>query len=144
MTDSHREQILLKIVALLQAANIAGSQVNRSRTTPVPRSEGPTFQVTWKDDLPMIRSVSPSPIDWELNVEIRVIVRGEIPDSVADPFVVAAHNALLSDVSLGNLAEDVTPGQVAFESFDADDSAAIVAMPFMVKYRNTSYSDLTS
>lgn len=145
MTDSHRETVVKKVVAVLTALNIPGATVVRTPTTPKPRDAGPSIQVLWNTDDPILLATgTPSPIQWKLKITIKIIVRGDVPDAVADPFVTAVHNGMLNDISLGGIAQDVTPGQVTNEPFAADDSAAIISMSFDVDFRNQSYSDLTS
>ena len=144
MTASKREQILQKIGVLLAAQNMAGVQIGRARTIPVDRAEGTTIIYEGGEAIPIIQSVTPAPVDWTFTVDFKVIARGEVPDSVADPALIGVHAAMLSDISLGGLAMTVEPGNQRPELLDADEDAVIFTLEYMIRFRNTVYADLTS
>ena len=78
-----------------------------------------------------------------MTVRISVIVRGDIPDQVADPTVQSAHAKIMADLTLGGYAIDVQPINVNFELQEADQPAGVIMMDYLVRYR-TSVADLSS
>jgi hypothetical protein len=81
-------------------------------------------------------------LDWSLTVRVAVIVRGDIPDQVADPTVESAHAKIMADLTLGGYAIDVQPINVNFELQEADQPAGVITMDYLVRYR-TSVADLS-
>lgn len=144
MTASHREQIIERIVTVITNLNIVGATVTRSRAEPAPRSEGPSIQIMADQDDSTVMTVNPAPIQEKINIVVKVIVRGDVPDQIADPFMVQIWHGILSDVSLNGLAQDVTPLQYRFEVYSADSEAGIAFQTFVVDYRIRQYDDLTS
>lgn len=136
---SIREQIVQKIVAVLEAGNI-GAPVDRSRTEAVSRGQSPRVIVLPGAD--MARQSSVPFLDWVLAVHVVVYVRGAEPDSLADPIITAAHAALMADESLGGLAMTILPAAVHFELADSDAAVCVATCEYRIQYR-TSQQDLT-
>ena len=59
-------------------------------------------------------------LDHSLTVRVSVIVRGDVPDNVADPTVESLHSKVMADLTVNNLAIDVQPSDTSFELLDAD------------------------
>jgi hypothetical protein len=82
-------------------------------------------------------------LDWSLTVRVAVIVRGNVPDQLADPIVEDMHSKLLADLTLGGVAMDVQPVGVNFEMVEADQPAGVISCDYLVRYR-TSVTDLAT
>jgi len=136
---SIREQILAKIVTVLDAGNI-GAAVDRSRTEAVSRQQSPRVIVLPGADV--ARQSTVPFLDWTLAVHVVVYVRGEAPDSVADPIITAAHAALMADETLGGLAMTILPAGVHFELADSDATVCVATCEYRIQYR-TEQQDLT-
>jgi hypothetical protein len=72
-----------------------------------------------------------------------VIVRGNIPDQVADPIIESLHAKLMADLTLGGYAIDVQPQGVSFELVEADQPAGVISCDYLVRYR-TSVANLST
>ena len=71
-----------------------------------------------------------------------VIVRGNIPDQLADPIVQSLHSKLTADLTLGGNAMDVQAVSVSWDLVEGDQPTGVVSCDYRVLYR-TSYSDLS-
>jgi hypothetical protein len=78
-----------------------------------------------------------------MQVRVAVIVRGDIPDQLADPVIAAAHSAIMADLTLGGIAIDVQPGETEFTMQDADQPVGVIFSIYIVRYR-TSVGDLST
>lgn len=82
-------------------------------------------------------------LDSRLKVRITVIVRGTVPDQIADPTVISMHSRLMADLTLGGLAIDIQPSQTTFNLIEADQPAGLISCEYDVLYR-TQVADLTA
>ena len=82
-------------------------------------------------------------VDWILTVRVAVVVRGAIPDQVADPVVESLHAKIMADLTLGGYAIDIQPIGVTFDIVEADQPAGVVMCDYRVQYR-TSVTNLAS
>lgn len=140
--SSIREQILQAVKVRLLGATPAGDHVFRSRVTPLERELSPAIVVRWSTDGPrekLSRDLHPR----DLTLMVEVMTRGEVPDELADPVVVAAHAALFQDPTLGGLAANTIPADVIFEADDADAAAGVTTAIFTIRYL-TRASDPTA
>lgn len=137
---SIREQILSQMVSTLNSAPSIGAPVYRSRVTPIARGEAPAIIIEPVQDT--ANQISIPMLDWAMTVRISIIVRGDIPDQVADPYVSAVHGKVMSDLLVGGYAYDVQPQSTTFELMDADNSAGVVSLEYLVLYR-TSLTDIS-
>ena len=137
-----REQILDQIKTTLAGTTNVGTRIYRSRVTAVTRSETPCLLIEPIGDNPT-QSFSLPRLDWSLQVRISVIVRGDIPDEVADPVVESMHSKLTNDLTLGGHAIDVQPGDVSFDMVDADQPAGVIGVSYLIRYR-TLVDDLST
>lgn len=129
-----REQILQAVAATLAGtAGVAGS-VYRSRTEALERAEAPALIVSWEGEEPT-EDVS-GLMEKRLTVVVGVYTRGDTPDSLADPIVDSVHARLMAAPTLGGLAMDLAEGGTTVEFDEADQTAAIVNMRFVVWYRH--------
>ena len=136
-----REQILTAVVATLAGTAEVGNRIDRSRVEPCARGESPAIVVEPIADQAQQNTSLPT-LDWSLIVRVAIIVRGNVPDQLADPIVESAHSKLMADLTLGGYAIDVQPQNVGFEMVEADQPAGVITLDYLVRYR-TNVADLT-
>ena len=137
-----RESILTAIAATLVGTTGVSTRIYRSRVEPITRGESPTIVIEPISDNAQQNTSLPT-LDWSLVVRIAVIVRGNIPDQLADPTVQSLHSKLMADLTLGGYAIDIEPVSVTFELVEADQPAGVVMCDYRVQYR-TSVANLAS
>jgi hypothetical protein len=137
-----RESILTAIAAALVGTTGVSTRIYRSRVEPITRGESPAIVIEPISDNAQQNTSLPT-LDWSLVVRIAVIVRGNIPDQLADPTVQSLHSKLMADLTLGGYAIDIEPVSVTFELVEADQPAGVVMCDYRVQYR-TSVANLAS
>ena len=136
-----REQILAALRTALTGTAQVGTRIYRSRVEPFTRGESPAIVIEPVNDTAQQNTALPT-LDWSLTVRVTIIVRGNVPDQLADPIVQSAHGKIVADLTLGGYAIDVQPAGVTFEMIEADQPAGVVSLEYLVRYR-TSVADLT-
>jgi hypothetical protein len=136
-----REQILAAIRTALTGTTQVGARIYRSRVEPFARNESPAIVVEPVSDAAQQNTALPT-LDWSLTVRVAIIVRGNVPDQLADPIVQDAHAKIMADLTLGGYAIDVQPQTAVFELLEADQPAGVVSLEYLVRYR-TSVVDLS-
>jgi hypothetical protein len=136
-----REQVLTAIRTALTGTTGVGTRIYRSRVEPLSRQESPAIVIEPISDQAQQNTSLPT-LDWSLTVRVAIIVRGNVPDQLADPIVESAHAKLMADLTLGGYAIDVQPQNVAFELMEADQPAGVISLDYLVRYR-TNVADLT-
>jgi hypothetical protein len=137
-----REQILSAIAtALTTTAGVSG-RVYRSRVTAMQRAESPAIVIEPISDTPTQNTSLPT-LDWRMRVRVTVIVRGDVPDQLADPIIESMHAKMVADLTLGGYAIDVQPDEVTFNMFDSDQPAGVIFNDYIVQYR-TSVASLAT
>lgn len=139
---TRREQILSAITTALAGTTGVGSRIYRSRVEAFSRGESPAISLEPINDTPATNTSLPT-LDWSLTVRIAVIVRGAIPDQLADPVVQSLHAKVMADLSLGGLAMDIIPASVDWQLIEADQPAGVVLCDYVVRYR-TSVGSLSA
>lgn len=139
---SRRETILAAIRTALTNTTGVGTRIYRSRVEPLTRGESPAIVVEPISDTAEQNTSLPK-LDWSLTVRVAVIVRGTIPDQLADPIVESLHSKLMADLTLGGVAMDVQPVSVNFAMVEADQPAGVVSCDYLVRYR-TSVTNLAT
>lgn len=139
---SKREQVLTAIRTALTGTTGVGTRIYRSRVEPLARQESPAIVVEPVSDTAEQNTSLPT-LDWSLTVRIAVIVRGMVPDQLADPIVSDVHSKIMADLTLGGYAIDVQPQSVSFDFVEADQPGGVIAMDYLVRYR-TSVTNLAS
>ena len=139
---SKREQVLTAIRTALTGTAGVGTRIYRSRVEPLARQESPAIVVEPVSDLAEQNTSLPR-LDWSMTVRIAVIVRGMVPDQLADPIISDMHSKLMADLTLGGYAIDVQPQSVSFDFVEADQPGGLIACDYLVRYR-TSVTDLSS
>jgi hypothetical protein len=137
-----REQVLTAIRTALTGTTGVSTRIYRSRVEPLSRGESPAIVVEPVSDTAEQNTSLPT-LDWSLTVRVAVIVRGNIPDQLADPIVADAHSKIMADLTLGGYAIDVQPLSVSFDFVEADQPSGVIALDYLVRYR-TSVTNLAS
>lgn len=137
-----RENILAAIATALTGTTGVSTRIYRSRVEPITRGESPALVIEPISDNAQQNTSLPR-LDWSLLVRVAVIVRGNIPDQLADPTVESLHAKMMADLTLGGYAIDVQPQAVNFEMVEADQPAGVISCDFLVRYR-TNVDDLTA
>ena len=138
-----REQLLAAIKNTLANTTGVGTRIYRSRVEALTRSETPAIILEPISDTPQDTQNFNDKINWEFKIRISVIVRGSVPDNVADPTVESLHTKVMTDPSVGGLALDIRPSTTSFEILEADNPAGVISCEFDIEYR-TSYNSLTT
>jgi hypothetical protein len=139
---TRRESILAAIASALAGTTGVSTRIYRSRVEPLSRGESPALVIEPINDTAEQNTSLPT-LDWSLTVRIAVIVRGNVPDQLADPTVESLHSKLMADLTLGGYAIDVQPQGVNFEMVEADQPAGVIACDYLVRYR-TSVTNLAT
>ena len=138
-----RERILAALKTNLANTVGVGTRIYRSRPEAFSKAETPAIVLEPISDTPQDTSSFNNSVTWEFRIRISVIVRGEVPDNVADPTIESLHTKVLNDPSLGGLAFDVRPSTTSFEILEADQPAGVISCEFDIEYR-TGYNSLTT
>ena len=138
-----RERILAAITTSLANTVGVGTRIYRSRAEALTRSETPALIIEPISDTPEDTQAFNNKVNWEFKIRVSVVVRGSIPDQVADPTIESLHTKVLTDPSVGGLALDVRPSTTSFEILEADNPAGVIGCEFDISYR-TAYNSLTT
>lgn len=130
---SKRETILARIVTALAGTTGVSTRIYRSRVEPLARGEAPALVVEPVADQAVQDTVGT--LQWTLTFRVSVIVRGAIPDQLADPAMLDIHSKLMADDTLDGLVIQLLPTTVSFESIEADQPAGVVSAEFTAQYR---------
>ena len=138
-----RERILAAIKTNLANTVGVGTRIYRSRAEAFTRSETPAIIIEPISDTPAETQNFNDRVNWDFRIKISVVVRGAVPDQVADPTIESLHTKVLTDPSIGGLALDIRPSTTNFEILDADQPAGVISCEFDIEYR-TTYNSLTT
>jgi hypothetical protein len=133
---TRRETILAAIASTLAGTTGVSTRIYRSRVEPLTRGESPALVIEPISDSAEQLTSLPT-LDWSLTVRIAVIVRGNIPDQLADPTIESLHSKLMADLTLGGYAIDIQPQAVNFEMVEADQPAGVITCDYLIRYRTT-------
>ena len=136
-----RELIMARLLTVLANTTGVSTRIYRSRTVPLTRGESPALILEPVSDT-IEQNTSLPTLDHFLTVRVSVIVRGDIPDSVADATVESLHSKIMADLTVNNLAIDIQPSDTSFELLDADQPGGVIGVEYIVRYR-TEINDLT-
>lgn len=140
---SKREQILAALKTKLTGTTGVAKRIYRSRPEAFSRAETPAIILEPISDTALDTNSIHQKITWEFRVRVTVIVRGTIPDKVADPTNVSLYNKLMTDPTIGGLAIDIKPSQTSFEIVESDQPTGIISNEFDIEYRS-SYNNLSA
>lgn len=127
---TRRELILQQIVTALNAGS---TPVYRSRVEPLSRAESPAIIVEPSNDSATQTTIGR--LDWTLSVRVIVIVRGAVPDQLADPILQDVHSRIMADMTLGGYAMDVQPTNVQFDMQEGDQPVGVITCEYNVMYK---------
>lgn len=130
---SKRETILQRVVAALAGTTGVGSRIYRSRVEPLARNESPAIVVEPVSDTAEQDTLGT--LQWTLVFRVSVIVRGMVPDQLADAAIMDVHSKLMSDDTLDGYVIQLLPTSVSFEMIEADQPAGVVSAEFTAQYR---------
>lgn len=139
---TRRETILAAVRTALTGTSGVSTRIYRSRVEPLARAESPAIVVEPVSDT-AVQNTSLPTLDWSLTIRVAVIVRGNVPDQVADPIIESLHSKLMADLTLGGYAIDIQPQSVNFEMVEADQPAGVISCDYLIRYR-TSVTNLGS
>ena len=139
---TRRESVLAAIASALTGTTGVSTRIYRSRVEPLSRGESPALVIEPISDTAEQNTSLPK-LDWSLTVRIAVIVRGNVPDQLADSTIESLHAKLMADLTLGGYAIDVQPQGVNFEMVEADQPGGVIACDYLVRYR-TSVTNLAT
>ena len=137
-----RETILAAVRTALTGTSGVSTRIYRSRVEPLARGETPAIVVEPVQDQADQNTSLPR-LDWSMTVRVAIIVRGAIPDQVADPIIEDMHSRLMADLTLGGYAIDIQPQTVSFDLSEADQPSGVIACDYLIRYR-TSVANLAS
>lgn len=137
---SKRETILARVAAALAGTTGVGSRIYRSRVVPLARGEAPALVVEPVSDTAVQDTLGT--LMWTLTFRVSVIVRGNVPDQLADTAMMDVHSKLMGDATLDGLVVIMLPSTVNFELLEADQPAGVVSAEFTAQYR-TSLNSLS-
>lgn len=139
---TRRETILTAVRTALTGTTGVSTRIYRSRVEPMARAESPAIVIEPVADSAQQNTSLPT-LDWSLTVRVAVIVRGAVPDQLADPIVESLHSKLMADLTLGGVAIDIQPQSVSFEMVEADQPAGVISCEYLIRYR-TSVTNLAT
>lgn len=134
---TRRETILAAVRTALTGTAQVGARIYRSRVEPMARAESPAIVIEPVGDTAEQTTSLPM-LDWSLTVRVSVIVRGTVPDQLADPIVQDMHARLMADLTLGGVAMDIRPQSVNFELVEADQPAGVISCDYLIRYRTAN------
>ena len=132
---------MARLLTVLANTTGVSTRIYRSRTVPLTRGESPALILEPVSDT-VEQNTSLPTLDHLLTVRVSVIVRGDVPDNVADATVESLHSKVMADLTVNNLAIDVQPSNTSFELLDADQPGGVIGVEYIVRYR-TEIDDLT-
>ena len=141
--STKRELILAKLKTQLAGTSGVGTRIYRSRVTPVSRDEGAVLIFEPIADNCEIRRNN---LQWTLQKRLSIITRGsktKTLDQAADPIVKSIHTKIMSDITIGGNAIDVTPRSVTFDLVDGDQPSGVVSLDYIIIYQ-TLTTDLST
>jgi len=130
---TRREQILSRMATALANTTGVSGRVYRSRVEPLARGEMPALVIEPVSDTPSQTTLAT--LDWTLVARVSVLVRGAVPDQLADATVQDVHAKIMADTTLQGYAIDILPGAVSFDLVEADQPAGVIGMDFEIRYR---------
>ena len=136
-----RERILAALNKPVNTVGV-GTRIYRSRPEAFVKANS-TIVLEPISDTPQDTTSFNNSITWEFRIRISVIVRGAVPDNVADPTIESLHTKILTDPTVGGLTIDIRPSTTSFEILEADEPAGVVSCEFDIEYR-TLYNSLTT
>jgi hypothetical protein len=130
---TRREQILARLTTALGSTTGVTGRIYRSRVEPLARGEMPALVIEPVSDT--AEQTTLATLNWTLTIRVSVLVRGAVPDQLADGICESVHAKIMQDTTLQGYAIDIVPVGVSFEMVEADQPAGVVGMDFEIRYR---------
>lgn len=130
MTASITEQSLTYAFTKFQA--IAGATAFRSRVAALALAEG--IAIVAEPEEQIETPVSTQQVKREDVIIVRILGRGDVPDSTIDPIRVAVHAALTSDQTLGGLIQRIVGQGSKWTYEEADKTAGQLEIRYKLIY----------
>ena len=141
MTISKREAIMQEVATRLASTAGVSGRVFRSYAEAMDRDEHPCILLRWTNEQATPQTVPL--LERTLSIEVAILVRGDVPDQLADPIAQSVHALLMADPSLGGRAIDSRLALASFEFENADATAGKITHTYEVEFRH-SYADMTA
>lgn len=138
---SKRERIMQRIETILTGTSGIGGRVYRSDPEAATRGDQPCIMLSWSNESGTPETVTLA--ERTLSVQVEILVRGDVPDTLADPIAESAHALLMADPQLQGNAIDMTLGDARFDFESADQTAGRLTHEYQVRFRH-SYASLTN
>ena len=131
--NTHRESIILAVIAKLTDAGVASGRVFRSRSNALAANELPA--IVLRAGAESVDTSSRTIAVRNFDVELEIAVRGEPADQMADQVIAAASAAILADQSLGNTIYRIVESSIgAPELADGNGTTAMVRVTYTATY----------
>lgn len=127
---SARENILAYLAA--RVTTVTGITVFRSREAAVARGEGVVLILKPAEE--HVVKIANELTVRDMTVTLVLVIRGVVPDSAADPYLVQILSLIQSDTTLGGLAARCIEKSTRWDMEVADLTALVVELTFVVKY----------
>ena len=131
---SRREDILAAVATRLSSTAGVSGRVYRSRPEALRTDAMPALIIEPISDNAVPYNTTPF-VTWTLQFRVMVLARGQVPDQVADPVINSMYSLLMADRSLGGLAQDLVPLNIAFNMQDGDKPILMADCVFQATYR---------
>ena len=140
--NTHRENVLLAVMAALNGTTAAGAQVFRSRAEALAREETPAIVV--KPGSEGVEQIGRGMQRINLEIKLEIHARGNPADAVADPIMATSYAVLCADQTLGGRILRLEYKGVEEPDFeDGDDTACRIVVNYNAIYITTT-GDITS
>jgi hypothetical protein len=134
---TNRERILRAVVATIQGLpGVQAANIGRTRVDPFNSNRLPG--VTIEPGPEQIDATNLAFIDHKLSVIVKVVVCGDVPDSIADPIIESLEQKMMADQTLGGLAIQVFPKGITPEFIEGDRPIGEFSYEFEINYRTLS------
>jgi hypothetical protein len=138
--SSITEQIMVNVLNAI--SSIPGQTTFRSRAAAVALQEGTAIIIEPEEE--PVRYLSNFSAVRELILIVRILARGNVPDSTADPVRVAMHAALMADPTVGGLCQRIIEQDTKWSYEEADLTAVSVECRYKLVYLNATNSLTTA
>lgn len=139
--NTHRETILLAVMAAVTGATPAGNRVYRSRAEAFARDELPAIVVKPGGETPQHIATGLTQRGFDVHLEFHA--RGTPADQIVDPLIAAAHKVLMADQTLGGAVARLIEKETHEPEFaEADETAVHIAVTYTATYMTTA-TDIT-
>lgn len=144
MADTIFKQIYDRLQTLLETGTPNGIPVYRNRFVPLARDITPALILYPISETPSGNEQLLGAIQsWAVQVQIEIMVRGEDPVTLADPYYQFAHAQIMADIRQNGLADLTEAIGGRWQSLEAETGPATALTLSYIIYTRTDRSDLT-